>query len=116
MCDASFRQRSIFFLFSTGPPVTFAVDVSPLRIIPRAGLLRAPNGSFSGVLALDQPADNTVDITCSLDTVSPGADLSNTSGLCSNAPTDKLTFANSTVEIKPDTVTTEFRVRFTVKI
>lgn len=101
------RRRSILpsnrtvpqFQFSTsaGPPVTFALDLTPLRILPPAGFIRAPNGTFSAVLVLDQPADNTVDITCSLSTVQPGDDLYNTSDLCSSPPT--VEFANGT-EIK----------------
>jgi len=88
------------FNTSAGPPVTFALDVSPLRILPPAGFIRAPNGSFRAVLALDQPADNTVDITCSLDAVPSWVELSNTSELCSSPPTEKVTLANSSVEIE----------------
>ena len=94
--------------------MTFALDVSPLRILPPVGFIRTPNGSFSVVLALDQPADNTVDITCSLDAVSPGAELHNTTELCSSALTDKVTLPNSNVEIKLSNKEIQFQVRITI--
>lgn len=94
----------------TGPPVTFAMDVAPLRILPPAGFIRVPSGSFSAVLVLDEPADNTVDITCSLDTVPPGAQLDNTSELCLGSPRDQVAFTNTTVEIKLDKKDIQFQV------
>ncbi|KAJ7387831.1 Tectonic-2 [Desmophyllum pertusum] len=89
-----------WFNNSAGPPVTFAMDVSPLRILPPADFIRVPSGSFNAVLALDKPAENTVDITCSLDVIPRETQLHNTSELCSSSPTDKVAFTNSTVEIK----------------
>lgn len=94
----------------TGPPVTFAMDVAPLRILPPAGFIRAPSGSFSAVLALDEPAENTVDITCSLDIVPHGAQLHNTSELCLGSPRDKVAFTNTTVEIKLNKKDIQFQV------
>ena len=107
-------QFQCCFNFS-GPTVTFALDMSPLRILPPVGFIRAPNGSFSVVLALDQPADNTVDITCSLDAVSAGNELHNTTELCSSALTDKVTFANSSVEIQLSNKEIQFQVRIKVR-
>lgn len=95
----------------TGPPVTFAMDVSPLRILPPAGFIRVPSGSFGAVLVLDEPAENTVDITCSLDVVPGVAQLHNTSEQCFNSPKDKVTFTNSTVEIKLNNKDIQFQVR-----
>ena len=94
----------------TGPPVTFAMDVAPLRILPPASLIRVPSGSFSAVLALDEPAENTVDITCSLDIVPHGAQLDNTSELCLGSPRDLVTLTNATVEIKLDKKDIQFQV------
>lgn len=83
----------------TGPPVTFAMDVAPLRILPPAGFIRVPSGSFSAVLVLDEPAENTVDITCSLDIVPPGTQLENTSELCLGSRKDIVTFANTSIKL-----------------
>ena len=94
----------------TGPPVTFAMDVAPLRILPPAGFIRVPSGSFSAVLVLDEPAENTVDITCSLDIVPPGTQLDNTTELCLGSPTDQVVFTNTTVEIKLDKKDIQFQV------
>ena len=102
------------YCLSAGPPVTFALDVSPLRILPPAGFIRAPNGSFRAVLALDQPADNTVDITCSLDAVPSWVELSNTSELCSSPLTEKVTLANSSVEIELSETEIQFQVGYTI--
>ena len=90
--------------------MTFAMDVSPLRILPPAGFIRVPSGRFSAVLALDQPAENTVDVTCSLDVVPRGAQLQNKSELCSRPAQDKVTFTNSTVEIKLNKKDIQFQV------
>ena len=94
----------------TGPPVTFAMDVAPLRILPPASFIRVPGGSFSTVLVLDEPAENTVDITCSLDIVPPGAQLDNTSELYLGSPRDLVSFTNTTVEIKLDKKDIQFQV------
>lgn len=83
----------------TGPPVTFAMDVAPLRILPPASFIRVPSGSFRAVLTLDEPAENTVDITCSLDVVPPGAQLDNTSELCLESPRDQVAFTNTTLKL-----------------
>lgn len=88
------------FNTSAGPAVTFALDLSPLRILPLTGFIRAPNGSLSAVLTLDQPAENTVDITCSLDVVLPSDVLRNTQGNCSQSVPDKVILANNSVEIQ----------------
>ena len=84
-----------------------------MRILPPTGFLRAPNGSFSAVLALDKPADNTVDITCSLDVVPPSAGgvLRNTTDHCLRPSTGIVSLANSFVEIKLDAREIQFQVR-----
>lgn len=82
-----------------------------MRILPQAAFIRAPNGSFSAVLALDQPAENTVDVRCSLDAVSPRDELYNTSELCFGEIKDKVTFANNSVEIKLSQKEIQFQVR-----
>ena len=97
------------YCLPTGPPVTFAMDVSPLRILPPAGFIRAPSGSFSMVLVLDKPAESLVDITCSLDVVPSVTQLH--SELCFSSTKDKVTFANSTVEIKLNKKDILFQVR-----
>ena len=84
------------------------MDVAPLRILPPAGFIRAPSGSFSAVLVLDKPAENTVDVTCSLDIVPPGAQLDNTTNLCLASP--QVAFTNTTVEIKLDKEDIQFQV------
>ncbi|PFX31452.1 Tectonic-2 [Stylophora pistillata] len=89
-----------FFNNSAGPTVTFAMDVSPLRILPPVGFIRVPSGRFSAVLALDKPAEDLVDVTCSVDVVPRGTDLQNTSEVCSGPTKDKVTFTNSSVEIQ----------------
>ena len=85
-----------------------------MRILPPTGFLRrAPNGSFSAVLALDKPADNTVDITCSLDVVPPSAGgvLRNTTDHCLRPSTGIVSLANSFVKIKLDAREIQFQVR-----
>lgn len=96
---------------SAGPAVTFALDLSPLRILPPTGFLRAPNGSFSAVLALDKPADNTVDITCSLDVVPPSAGgvLRNTTDPCVQPSSGTISLANNFVEIRLDAREIQFQ-------
>lgn len=96
---------------SAGPAVTFALDLSPLRILPPTGFLRAPNGSFSAVLALDKPADNTVDITCSLDVVPPSAGgvLRNTTDPCLQPSSGTISLANNFVEIRLDAREIQFQ-------
>ena len=95
----------------SGPTVTFAVDVSPLRILPPVGFIRAPSGRFSAVLVLDKPAEDLVDVTCSIDVLPRGTDLQNTSGVCSTPSKDKVTFANSTVELNKKDI--QFQVSYT---
>lgn len=87
------------------------MDVSPLRILPPAGFIRAPSGSFSMVLVLDKPAENTVDITCSLDVIPSVTKSHNTSELCFSSTKDKVTFANGTVEIKLSNRDLQFQAR-----
>lgn len=96
---------------SAGPAVTFALDLSPLRILPPTGFLRAPNGSFSAVLTLDKPADNTVDITCSLDVVPPSAGgvLRNTTDPCLQPSSGTISLANNFVEIRLDAREIQFQ-------
>ena len=86
------------------------MDVAPLRILPPASFIRVPSGSLSAVLALDEPAENTVDITCSLDIVPHGAQLDNTSELCLGSPRDLVSLTNATVEIKLDKKDIQFQV------
>ena len=95
----------------SGPTVTFAVDVSPLRILPPVGFIRAPSGRFSAVLVLDKPAEDLVDVTCSIDVLPRGTDLQNTSGVCSTPSKDEVTFANSTVELNKKDI--QFQVSYT---
>ena len=85
--------------------------MSPLRILPPVGFIRAPNGIFRTVLALDQPAENTVDVTCSLETLPPGSDISNTTEVCSSPPADTVMFANSSVKLKLTAKEIQFEVR-----
>ena len=104
----------VTLILITGPAVTFALDLSPLRILPLTGFIRAPNGSLSAVLVLDQPAENTVDITCSLDVVLPSDVLRNTQGNCSQSATDKVILANNSVEIQLNAKEIQFQVRLYV--
>ena len=63
-------------------------------------------------LALDKPAE--VDVTCSLKILAAGANLVNTSGVCSTPVpgSDKINFPNSTVELKLQEKNLVFKVGF----